>query len=82
MKSNIKFSIVVISLNTLNDFKETISSIYKQKYNNFDAKDMHIKITSQNIAYNCELDNYNNYIPLRNTAYNHTHHIRNKSSQS
>tara|TARA_B100000795_G_scaffold266094_1_gene248770 strand:- start:338 stop:1138 length:801 start_codon:yes stop_codon:yes gene_type:complete len=36
MKSNIKFSIVVISLNTKNDFKETISSIYKQKYNNFE----------------------------------------------
>ena len=36
MKDNIKFSIIVVSLNTKYDFIETINSIYKQTYNNFE----------------------------------------------
>tara|TARA_B100000795_G_scaffold256872_1_gene229636 strand:- start:769 stop:1572 length:804 start_codon:yes stop_codon:yes gene_type:complete len=36
MKKNIKFSIIVVSLNTKNDFIKTINSILNQKYNNFE----------------------------------------------
>ena len=36
MKKNTKFSIIVVSLNTKNDFVKTINSIYNQRYNNFE----------------------------------------------
>ena len=36
MKKNIKFSIIIVSLNTKNDFIKTINSIYNQRYNNFE----------------------------------------------
>ena len=36
MKIRVKFSIIVVSLNTKNDFKKTIHSILNQKYRNFE----------------------------------------------
>ena len=36
MKRNIKFSIIVVSLNTKDDFIKTINSILNQKYYNYE----------------------------------------------
>ena len=36
MKKNIKFSIIVVSLNTKNDFLKTVNSILSQEYRNFE----------------------------------------------
>ena len=36
MKKNIKFSIIIVSLNTKNDFLKTVNSILSQEYRNFE----------------------------------------------